>query len=1023
MPSAGAVAEMAVVVTADVSQAEAGLTSLGTKVSGIGSTLGSLATGAAVGGIAALGAAFVGSVASAADFEKQLSAISAVSGATATELDAIRATALKLGADTSFSASEAAAGMEEMVKAGVSLSDVIGGAGAAALNLAAAGGLSVAESATVASNAMNQFSKSGADMGHIADVIAGAANASAIDVHDFGYSLSAAGAVAATVGLSFEDTATSIAVLGQAGLKGSDAGTSLKTMLLNLSPTSKAATAEMRNLGIITEDGANRFFDAAGNVKSMSEVAGILQESMAGLTKQQQLNALQTAFGTDAVRAAAIMAKAGAAGFDEMAASMAKVTAADVAAERLNNLAGSFEQLKGSMETMAITVGSEFLPILKELVDAMTHAANDAMPAMEAAAKNVAAAIKEWGPTVKAAAGWLWDNRDAIAAVVVALGTFVILSTVVGWITTAIAAFTAISAAISASGGVIAALGALVALLGGPVTLVLIAIAAAVGVLYLAWTEDWGGIQEATQTVIDFLVTLPDTIDGIMTDCADGIAAFEQAVADSWKAITDGTAETWNGIKDFLTAWWREILVVLTGPIGLVAVFVLDHWQAIADGIDLIQKAISNILTAAWDLLYTTVIQPKVEAIRTFVTDTWEAIRTAIGDTMALVQTVLTTAWEAIKTAAATALGALLTYIRDTIFEPIRAAVEASITAARDLFGTAVQAVSDAAHQIFDPLLLWWQNTIWGPIKAAVETASSAVSTAFETAVNAVKSAVDSTMGAVQTAWERVWGAIKAAAESPKAAMDELIKLVDELKKVMPDWLIPHSPTALQIGLEGISKAAKEATARMSSFFKSGGGADPDADHGDVAEYIRQAASSRGIDPSVAIRIAQNEGGLVPNKTGKFATGWSFWPFQLHYGGKGYEYFGTTAGMGNDFTKATGWSPGDERAWQDSVDFALNYAAKHGWGAWYGRGPAGVGAWEGIPGHAAGGWVGLRGPELGLLGERGPEYVIPNHALRGGGAPESMTINVAIGGRVAEQIYVEGRDLAIRRGRAPAGVA
>jgi tape measure domain-containing protein len=76
-----------------------------------------------------------------------------------------------------------------------------------------------------------------------------------------------------------------------------------------------------------------------------------------------------------------------------------------------------------------------------------------------------------------------------------------------------------------------------------------------------------------------------------------------------------------------------------------------------------------------------------------------------------------------------------------------------------------------------------------------------------------------------------------------------------------------------------------------------------------------------------------------------------------------------------------------------------------------------------ILGLAEGGWAGLHGPELAWLGERGPEYVIPNHALGGGGAPESLTINVAVGGRVAEQIYVEGRDLAIRRGRAPAGVA
>ena len=306
------VSNLVVTVSADTTAAERGLADLGTKVSGVGSAITTALGELLIAAVAGLGAAFVGSVKTAADFEKQLSAISAVSGSTASELEGIRAVALQLGKDTSFSASEAAAGMEEMVKAGVSLQDVMGGPGKAALDLAAAGGLSVAESATIASNAMNTFGKSGTDMAHIADVIAGAANASAIDVHDFGFSLSSVGAVAATIGVNFEDTAAAIAVLGQAGLKGSDASTSLKTMLLNLSPSSKTATAAFRELGIITADGSNKFFDAEGKAKSLAEISGILQESLKGLTNEQQINALQTMFGTDAVRAAAIMAKAGA---------------------------------------------------------------------------------------------------------------------------------------------------------------------------------------------------------------------------------------------------------------------------------------------------------------------------------------------------------------------------------------------------------------------------------------------------------------------------------------------------------------------------------------------------------------------------------------------------------------------------------------------------------------------------------------------------------------------------------------
>jgi hypothetical protein len=193
---------------------------------------------------------------------------------------------------------------------------------------------------------------------------------------------------------------------------------------------------------------------------------------------------------------------------------------------------------------------------------------------------------------------------------------------------------------------------------------------------------------------------------------------------------------------------------------------------------------------------------------------------------------------------------------------------------------------------------------------------------------------------------------------------------------------------------------------------------------GKVRKYIVNAASDRGIDPRAALAIARHEGGEDDYmRVGKFKTGWSFWPFQLHYGGRGYEYFGTEAGMGNDFTRRTGLQPGDWKAWQESIDFALDHAARHGWGAWYGREPAGIGKWEGIPGHAAGGWAGLHGPELAWLGERGPEYVIPNHQLgSGGGRHETMTLNIAIGGQVARQIVVEGYDLAVRRGWTPGGL-
>jgi len=113
--------------------------------------------------------------------------------------------------------------------------------------------------------------------------------------------------------------------------------------------------------------------------------------------------------------------------------------------------------------------------------------------------------------------------------------------------------------------------------------------------------------------------------------------------------------------------------------------------------------------------------------------------------------------------------------------------------------------------------------------------------------------------------------------------------------------------------------------------------------------FIRDAASMRGIEEDIALRVADSEGGReAPGNVGRFPTGWSWWQFQLHYGGLGYEHYGTVAGMGNGFTQLTGWEPGDDRAWRDACRYALNRAKNGGWTPWYGAAHVGIGKWDGI---------------------------------------------------------------------------
>ncbi|MDT2502514.1 phage tail tape measure protein [Enterococcus avium] len=310
-------------------------------------------------------------VSKAAEFEQKMSNIKAVTGESSETMKKFNDAAIKAGAETAYSASEAADAIGELSKAGVSTKDILNGGLTGALNLATAGELDLKSAAEIASTALNAFKNDNLTVVDAANQLAGAANASATDVGELKFGLSMVSAVASGVGLSFNDTTDALAVFAQNGLKGSDAGTSLKTMLQNLQPQTDKAQAKMQELGLMTEEGANQFFDANGKIKSFADISQLLKDKLSGLTQQQQQQALKTMFGTDAVRAATIAMNEGADGANSMQEAISKVTAAEVAKEKLNNLKGAIEGLSGSFETLQIKVGTAVLPLLTTLVQAV----------------------------------------------------------------------------------------------------------------------------------------------------------------------------------------------------------------------------------------------------------------------------------------------------------------------------------------------------------------------------------------------------------------------------------------------------------------------------------------------------------------------------------------------------------------------------------------------------------------------------------------------------------------------------
>ena len=185
-------------------------------------------------------------VSKAAEFEAKMSNIKAVTGESAETMKKFNDAAIKAGADTAFSAAEAADAIGELAKAGVSTKDILNGGLTASLNLATAGELDLKEAAEITSTALNAFKRDGMTATQAANQLAGAANASATDVHELKYGLSMVAPVASGLGLSFRDTTNALAVFAQNGLKGSDAGTSLKTMLMNLQPQTDKQANLMR---------------------------------------------------------------------------------------------------------------------------------------------------------------------------------------------------------------------------------------------------------------------------------------------------------------------------------------------------------------------------------------------------------------------------------------------------------------------------------------------------------------------------------------------------------------------------------------------------------------------------------------------------------------------------------------------------------------------------------------------------------------------------------------------------------
>ena len=379
-------------------QAGDNLEAFGTKVSNISSkidNLGNTLTTSLTLPVLAIGTA---AVTVGNDFEAQMSRVQAITGATKEELELLTNQAIDLGAETSFSATEAAAGMENLASAGFTTNEIME-AMPGLLDLAASSGAELATASEIAASAIRGFGLEASQSSHVADVFAEASARTNAQVEDMGEAMKYVAPVAKTVGLSIEETAAAIGIMSDAGIKGSQAGTTLRSGLVRIVKPTKVVKEAMEQLDV-------EFYNSDGTMKSLAQIIDTLQKSTAGLTDEVKNQALAQIFGTEALSGMLSLVNRGSKELSDITKSFEDCDGAaeEMANVMLDNAKGALESLSGSLESAGIAIQKALAPEIKDLakwIQDLVDDFNDLSDEEKQSIINKALLVAAIGPAVK----------------------------------------------------------------------------------------------------------------------------------------------------------------------------------------------------------------------------------------------------------------------------------------------------------------------------------------------------------------------------------------------------------------------------------------------------------------------------------------------------------------------------------------------------------------------------------------------------------------------------------------------
>lgn len=551
------------------------------------------------------------------DFEAQMSRVQAISGATGDELKALTDQAIDLGATTAFSAGEAAEGMENLASAGFTTQEIMS-AMPGLLDLAASSGAELGTASEIAASAIRGFGLEASDAGHVADVFAEAAARTNAQTEDMGEAMKYIAPVAKAMGQSLEETAAAVGIMSDAGIKGSQAGTSLRGALSRLAKPTDVMLAKMEELGL-------SFYDAQDNMLPLNGIIEQLETSMAGLTQEQRNNALVTLFGQESLSGMLALMERGPEELRSLTESFENCdgAAAEMAETMLDNTKGSVEEMMGSIETLAIRLQQVMAPAITAVVEKITEFVNK---------------LSSMSPETL-------QMIVTIAGVVAALGPLLLIlgkvssaiGSIMGIITKAAGAWSTWTAGLAAAG---TSVGAVL----GPIIAVVAAIATLVAAFKTLWDtneefrngiiETWNGIKESFSNFADGLLerinslgfnfeSLTQVLGAVWTEFCNLLGplfqgAFEQigiiletvfgvitGLFDTFKGLFTGDWDTfWQGVTGIFSSLWngvistiQNVLTTLGNLVNVILGWFGTSWQELWQSVvDFFSNAWNNIL-------------------------------------------------------------------------------------------------------------------------------------------------------------------------------------------------------------------------------------------------------------------------------------------------------------------------------------------------------------------------------------------------------------------------------------------